>query len=259
MEAHVLRRGSRPRRLVGRHLRPPQERWPADRRRAPPGGWHPGSDAIRHRRRPADAGRQDLCPVRPAAGLRVGAQGRPRRWRRPRSPRRRRASPSTTPANWSSRSSPSIPSGSSASIDLPPNNNQVAPVIVTLTPEDLPERVEAWASIDRLVWQDVGGRPPHAAQLAALRGWLAGGGRLVIAGGTIGPAALAAFPDATAPVPAGRHDRRPRGRPDRSARRAPDRRDDAAGAVAASSSTAARSRRSAIGSSRPSGRTAPAR
>ena len=49
------------------------------------------------------------------------------------------------------------------------------------------------------------------AQMAALRGWVAAGGRLVIAGGTIGPRALTAFPDVllayrpsvTADVPVG--------------------------------------------------------
>ncbi|MFL5644699.1 MAG: hypothetical protein ACJ78L_05070 [Chloroflexota bacterium] len=85
------------------------------------------------------------------------------------------------------------------SIDLPPNMNQVAPLIVSLTPEDLPERVEAWASIDRMVWQDTETDRLSPAQLDAMRGWLAGGGRLVIAGGTVGPAALAAFPDTILP------------------------------------------------------------
>ena len=85
------------------------------------------------------------------------------------------------------------------SIDLPPNMNQVAPLILSLTPEDLPERVEAWTSIDRIVWQDTEANRLSPAQLEAMRGWLAGGGRLVIAGGTVGPAALAAFPDAMLP------------------------------------------------------------
>ena len=81
----------------------------------------------------------------------------------------------------------------------PPNMNQVAPLILNLTPDDLPERVEAWTSIDRIVWQDTEADRLSPAQLEAMRGWLAGGGRLVIAGGTIGPAALAAFPDAMLP------------------------------------------------------------
>ena len=85
------------------------------------------------------------------------------------------------------------------SIDLPPNISQVAPLLLTLTPEDLPERVEAWTSIDRIVWQDTEADRLSPTQLAAMRGWLAGGGRLVVAGGTVGPAALAAFPDAMLP------------------------------------------------------------
>ncbi|MEA2608443.1 MAG: hypothetical protein QOJ75_686, partial [Chloroflexota bacterium] len=65
--------------------------------------------------------------------------------------------------------------------------------------EDLPERVEAWNAIDRVVWQDIDAERLSPAQLEAMRGWVAGGGRLVIAGGTIGPKALAAFPDALLP------------------------------------------------------------
>ena len=40
-----------------------------------------------------------------------------------------------------------------ASIHLLPNQNQVAPVIIPLDPTQLPERVEAWQALDRLVWQ----------------------------------------------------------------------------------------------------------
>ena len=123
-------------------------------------------------------------------------------------------------------------------IDLPPNLNQVAPLILNLAPEDLPERVEAWSSIDRIVWQDTEADRLSPAQLAALRGWLAGGGRMVIAGGTIGPASLAAFPDAMLPFRPGRHDRRPGGRPDRPPRRAADRRDRPCPPCPASSSPA---------------------
>ncbi len=81
------------------------------------------------------------------------------------------------------------------SLHLLPNQNQVAPLVMSLTPEDLPERVEAWTSVDRIVWQDVDAGRLTKGQLTALSSWVAGGGRLVIAGGTTGPAALAAFPD----------------------------------------------------------------
>ena len=84
-------------------------------------------------------------------------------------------------------------------LDLLPNQNQVAPAIVTLTPDDLPERVEAWAAIDRIVWQDVDSERLSTPQRDALRGWIAGGGRLVIAGGTAGPKTLSAFPDSLLP------------------------------------------------------------
>jgi len=84
-------------------------------------------------------------------------------------------------------------------IDLLPNQNQLGPVIVPLDPEDLPERVEAWGGLDRLVWQDLDSNRLTSGQLASLRGWVAGGGRLVIVGGTAGPGTLSAFPDALLP------------------------------------------------------------
>ena len=68
-------------------------------------------------------------------------------------------------------------------------------MIVPLTAADLPERVQAWAPLDRLVWQDVDAGSLTPAQLAALRTWIAGGGRLVIVGGTAAADSLSAFPD----------------------------------------------------------------
>lgn len=85
------------------------------------------------------------------------------------------------------------------SFHLPPNQNQVAPLVMSLAPEDLPERVEAWTSIDRMVWQDIDADRLTTAQLAALSGWVAAGGKLVITGGTTGPKTLAGFPDALLP------------------------------------------------------------
>jgi hypothetical protein len=82
---------------------------------------------------------------------------------------------------------------------LLPNQNGVQPAVVTLGIDDLPDRVEAWAPVDRLVWQDVDTNLLSAEQLAALRGWLAAGGRLVIAGGTGGPSILSGFPDEVLP------------------------------------------------------------
>jgi hypothetical protein len=80
-------------------------------------------------------------------------------------------------------------------LDLLPSANGTQPAVVTLGLEDLPERVEAWSSIDRLIWQDVDTNLLSAGQISAMRGWLAAGGRLIVAGGTAGPAVLSAFPD----------------------------------------------------------------
>jgi hypothetical protein len=85
------------------------------------------------------------------------------------------------------------------SIDLPPGPNGVAPLTVAIDPADLPARVEAWGTLDRLVWQDIDSSRLSTEQLSALRGWVAGGGRLVIVGGTAGPASLSAFPDLMLP------------------------------------------------------------
>jgi len=84
-------------------------------------------------------------------------------------------------------------------LDLLPNQNSVAPLTVALNVEDLPARVEAWGLLDRLVWQDTDSARLTAEQIDALRGWVAGGGRLVVVGGTSGPASLTAFPDILLP------------------------------------------------------------
>jgi hypothetical protein len=85
------------------------------------------------------------------------------------------------------------------SLHLLPDQNQAVPVVVGLSPEQLPERVEALQTLDRLVWQDVDSSRLTPAQSAALQGWVAGGGRLVIVGGTAGPKTLAGFSDAMLP------------------------------------------------------------
>jgi hypothetical protein len=91
------------------------------------------------------------------------------------------------------------PQGIVGGLSLPPNQQQQAPVTLALNPADLPSRVEAWGAIDRLVWQDVDSNLLEPDQLAALQGWLAAGGRMVIAGGTAGPATLSSFPDTILP------------------------------------------------------------
>ncbi|HET9345604.1 MAG TPA: hypothetical protein VFO05_07875 [Candidatus Limnocylindrales bacterium] len=91
------------------------------------------------------------------------------------------------------------PAGIVSGIQLPAVQNSANPVIIPLAVPDLPDRIEAWASIDRLIWQDVDSNALTADQVTALRGWLALGGRLIVVGGTAGPGVLSGFPDAILP------------------------------------------------------------
>jgi hypothetical protein len=86
-----------------------------------------------------------------------------------------------------------------ADLDLLPNLNNVKPLTLGLSVTDLPDRVEAWGALDRLIWQDADSAALDVHQADALRGWVAGGGRLVIVGGTSGPSSLSAFPDTLLP------------------------------------------------------------
>jgi hypothetical protein len=81
-------------------------------------------------------------------------------------------------------------------IDLPPNPmfNQ-PPAIIPLSVADLPTRPEGWGTLDRLVWQDIDSNQLAPEQLASMHTWIAGGGRLIIVGGTAGIGTLSAFPD----------------------------------------------------------------
>ncbi|HVM30688.1 MAG TPA: hypothetical protein VM305_07985 [Candidatus Limnocylindrales bacterium] len=74
------------------------------------------------------------------------------------------------------------------------NHNMNTPVVALLRPEDLPPRVEAWAAMDRLVWQDVDTARLSADQINALQLWVSAGGQLTIIGGTTGPDSLRALP-----------------------------------------------------------------
>src|SRR6185369_11769909 len=87
------------------------------------------------------------------------------------------------------------PKGIVAELNLPASPTGAAAVVVPLSVTDLPDRVEGWGTLDRLIWQDVDSNTLSPGQLGALRAWLAGGGRLVIAGGTAGIGTLSAFPD----------------------------------------------------------------
>lgn len=91
------------------------------------------------------------------------------------------------------------PEGIVPRIDLLPATNGSRAAIVPLQPGDLPERVEAWGPLDRLIWHDVDAGQLSPGQIAALRGWIAGGGRLVVAGGTAGGAMLSGFPEELLP------------------------------------------------------------
>jgi hypothetical protein len=71
--------------------------------------------------------------------------------------------------------------------------------VVKLAPLDLPDRPEAWSVLDRIVWQDIDAAQLSPEQQAALRTWLAGGGRLTIVGGTAGIGLLAGFTDELLP------------------------------------------------------------
>lgn len=86
-----------------------------------------------------------------------------------------------------------------AVLRLLPGPTGSAAAVINLEPADLPERVEAWSVLDRLVWQDVDTDELSTGQIAALGAWVAGGGRLVIAGGTAGPDVVSALPDAFLP------------------------------------------------------------
>ncbi len=79
------------------------------------------------------------------------------------------------------------------------SGQRVAPQVVTIGPEDLPPRAEAWSSVDLLVWQDVDSSRLTGDQVEALETWLTLGGQLMILGGSTGTTTLGAFPPALLP------------------------------------------------------------
>ena len=123
--------------------------------------------------------------------------------------RPRRRSPSTTRASSSSASSPSGPGEIVGSIDLPPNQNNVAPLIVAARRwRTCPSASRPGRRSTASIWQDIDSDHADPGQLDAMRGWIAGGGRLVIAGGTAGTRQPVRLPRRHPAVPAGRHRRR---------------------------------------------------
>ncbi len=157
-----------------------------------PGAWTRGRDSVPPVEL-ATGSAQAVPPVRPAAHLRRQHDGGARERRTGRSPRPPSRSRSTVrPSSWSA-SWRRTPAGSSASWtcsvaerrpahDRPPD------------PADLPERLQAWSALGQIVWQDEDAASLTPGAMEALRGWIAGGGRLVITGGTSGADALNAFP-----------------------------------------------------------------
>lgn len=87
------------------------------------------------------------------------------------------------------------PQGIIAELNLDPSASGIAPAVLALGIGDLPDRLEAWGTLDRIIWQDVDSNQLNSEQLTALRGWIAGGGHLVIAGGTAGIGTYSGFPD----------------------------------------------------------------
>ena len=78
-------------------------------------------------------------------------------------------------------------------IAMAPGQNMAR--VLTVAPEDLPPRAEAWAIIDRLVWQDVDPARLSSQQLEALATWVGAGGRLIVVGGQTGIAGVAGLPE----------------------------------------------------------------
>src|SRR3954454_2674734 len=66
--------------------------------------------------------------------------------------------------------------------------------IVAITPEDLPPRVEAWSSIDLLVWHDTDSARLGSERARALETWLTTGGNLLVVDGSLGATMFGGFP-----------------------------------------------------------------
>ena len=116
---------------------------------------------------PTDSRKTDVLYAQPA-GIRPIDQGRARVRQHDGGQRRRRLpDPRLGPAHRRRRGRAAAGHHRRASLDPGPNGS--APAIVPLGPADLPERLEGWATLDRLIWQDVDSSGLTDAQLAALR------------------------------------------------------------------------------------------
>ncbi len=75
--------------------------------------------------------------------------------------------------------------------------------LVPLSLAQLPDRVEAWRSLDLLILNGVDTSPLTSAQAQALQAWVEGGGRLVLGGGAGAGRTLAGLPEPLRPVQLG--------------------------------------------------------
>ena len=129
---------------------------------------------------------QGLHALRPAAVVRRQPRRRPRQRRdhdhdepgEVRAPR--------PDASCRRASSPRSPGGSPASSTCCPRPPARPPSIAGLKVADLPIGSRPGRRSTASIWQDVDSTTLTTAQLAALRGWIASGGRLMIVGGTAG-------------------------------------------------------------------------
>ena len=191
---------ARPGRRLDGHRRPSQERWPTDRRRTAPDRRHAGTDALRDAgrgTRPSPTRRTGCTSSRPAsvARSRSASSTARRRSRRPR--------PAYTVHDGTQMIVGIVaerPGDIIGDLDLLPNMNNVKPLTIGLAARRPAGsgRGMGFARPPRLAGRRL--EPARRrSRSTALRGWVAGGGRLIIAGGTAGPSSLSAFPDALLP------------------------------------------------------------
>lgn len=83
-------------------------------------------------------------------------------------------------------------------LDFPGQSRPVSLVNVAL--EDFPERVEGLRSLDTLIFNDIDTSTLTPGQAEALRGWVSGGGRLVLGGGAGAAATVSGISEGLLPV-----------------------------------------------------------
>lgn len=93
------------------------------------------------------------------------------------------------------------PSAFSVLADIDPLNGSA--FVAQLEPADLPTAVKGWQALDALVVSDIDTGTLTPEQRAALAGWVAGGGRLIVAGGPAWQKTAAGLQDLIPLLPAG--------------------------------------------------------